>query len=436
LRLDAGGVEGYSGGVMSSPGSNRSHFRWTICALIFAATSINYMDRQVLGILAPTLEKSLGWNEIEYARIVMAFQLAYAIGLLGFGRLIDRIGTRHGYAVSITAWSVAAVTHALAGGVWGFGVARFALGLGEAGNFPAAVKAVTEWFPRRERALATGLFNSGSNVGAILAPLLVPWIALHYGWQMAFIVLGATGFVWLIFWYWLYALPANSHRVSPAELAHIRSDPPEPVLENVPWRKLLRYRQTWVVGMSFSAPIWWFYLYWLPKFLNKQYGLDLTSLGPPLMVIYTMTTIGSIAGGWLSGFLLKRGWSLNASRKFTLLICALCVVPVVFAAQASSVWLATLLIGLAASAHQGWAANLFTLVSDLFPKPAVASVVGLGGMFGSIAAVVFSQSAGFILQTTGSYWVLFIMAGSAYLLALAIMQLLIPDFKPATVNDA
>jgi ACS family hexuronate transporter-like MFS transporter len=415
-----------------------SGFRWTVCALLFAATTINYMDRQVLGLLAPTLEKTIGWNEIEYSNIVTAFQAAYAIGLVVFGRWIDVIGTRHGYAVSIFAWSVAAMAHALARGVFGFGVARFALGLGEAGNFPAAVKAVAEWFPRRERALATGLFNSGANVGAICAPLLVPWITVHYGWQMAFIVLGATGFVWIVFWYWLYASPAASRRVSAAELAHIQSDPPEAATEKFLWRQLLRHRQTWafVVGMSFSAPIWWFYLYWLPKFLHKQHGLDLASLGPPLVVIYSMTCVGSIGGGWLSGFLMKRGWSLNAGRKTAMLICALCVVPVVFAARVSNLWVATFLIGLAASAHQGWAANLFTLVSDLFPKQAVASVVGLGGMFGSIAAMVFSQSAGFILQTTGSYWTIFIIAGSAYLLALAIMQVLIPDMKPAEVNHA
>jgi ACS family hexuronate transporter-like MFS transporter len=411
-------------------------FRWTVCGLIFAATTINYMDRQVLGLLAPILEKDLGWSEMEYARIVMAFQAAYAIGLLGFGRLIDWIGTRHGYAISIFAWSVAAMAHALARGVLGFGVARFALGLGEAGNFPAAVKAVTEWFPRRERALATGVFNSGSNVGAILAPLVVPWLTLHYGWQMAFIVLGATGFVWLIFWYWLYALPAESVYVSPEELQHIQSDPPEPAQQKISWTALLRFRQTWafVVGMSLSAPIWWFYLYWLPKFLHKQYGLDLATLGPPLVVIYTMTTVGSIAGGWLSGSLIKRGWSVNASRKTALLICALAVVPVVFAAQASNLWVATCLIGLAASAHQGWAANLFTLVSDLFPKQAVASVVGLGGMFGSLSALAFSQSAGYILQTTGSYWTLFVIAGSAYLVAFVIMHLLIPNMKPAEIN--
>jgi ACS family hexuronate transporter-like MFS transporter len=394
------------------------------------------MDRQVLGLLAPILEKDLGWSEMEYARIVMAFQAAYAIGLLGFGRLIDWIGTRHGYALSIFAWSLAAMAHALARGVLGFGAARFALGLGEAGNFPAAVKAVTEWFPRRERALATGVFNSGSNVGAILAPLVVPWLTLHYGWQMAFIVLGATGFVWLIFWYWLYALPAESVYVSPEELKHIQSDPPEPAQQKISWTALLRFRQTWafVVGMSLSAPIWWFYLYWLPKFLHKQYGLDLATLGPPLVVIYTMTTVGSIAGGWLSGSLIKRGWSVNASRKTALLICALAVVPVVFAAQASNLWVATCLIGLAASAHQGWAANLFTLVSDLFPKQAVASVVGLGGMFGSLSALAFSQSAGYILQTTGSYWTLFVIAGSAYLVAFVIMHLLIPNMKPAEIN--
>jgi ACS family hexuronate transporter-like MFS transporter len=411
-------------------------FRWTVCGLIFAATTINYMDRQVLGLLAPILEKDLGWSEMEYARIVMAFQAAYAIGLLGFGRLIDWIGTRHGYALSIFAWSLAAMAHALARGVLGFGAARFALGLGEAGNFPAAVKAVTEWFPRRERALATGVFNSGSNVGAILAPLVVPWLTLHYGWQMAFIVLGATGFVWLIFWYWLYALPAESVYVSPEELKHIQSDPPEPAQQKISWTALLRFRQTWafVVGMSLSAPIWWFYLYWLPKFLHKQYGLDLATLGPPLVVIYTMTTVGSIAGGWLSGSLIKRGWSVNASRKTALLICALAVVPVVFAAQASNLWVATCLIGLAASAHQGWAANLFTLVSDLFPKQAVASVVGLGGMFGSLSALAFSQSAGYILQTTGSYWTLFVIAGSAYLVAFVIMHLLIPNMKPAEIN--
>ena len=411
-------------------------FRWTICGLLFFATTINYMDRQVLGLLAPTLEREVGWTEIEYSHIVMAFQAAYALGLVIFGRWVDRIGTLHGYAISIVAWSLAAMAHALAKSVMGFGVARFALGLGEAGNFPAAVKAVSEWFPKRERALATGLFNSGANVGAILAPLCVPWITLKYGWQMAFIILGATGFVWLIFWYWLYGAPAQSRRVAPEELAHIHSDPPEPAAQKIPWSRLLGYRQTWafVVAISFTAPIWWFFLYWLPKFLNKQHGLDLASLGPPLVVIYSMTTVGSIGGGWLSGHLLKRGWSVNAGRKTAMLVCALCVVPVVFAAKASNLWVATFLIGLAAAAHQGWAANLFTLVSDMFPKQAVGSVVGIGSMFGSLAAMGFAQLTGFILQTTGSYWSLFAMAGGAYLLALLIMHALVPDMKPAEVD--
>lgn len=394
------------------------------------------MDRQILGILAPTLQQEIGWSEKQYSDIVTAFQAAYAIGLLGFGRLIDVVGTRHGYSFSIILWSIAAMAHALARTVMGFGVARFALGLGEAGNFPAAVKAVAEWFPRKERALATGLFNSGSNIGAIIAPVAVPWLTVAYGWQASFIVLGATGFVWVGFWYWLYESPERSRLVSAGELAYIRSDPPERTTEKISWRRLIGYRQTWayIVGMSFSAPIWWFYLYWLPKFLNKQYGLNLMSLGVPLIVIYTMTCVGSIGGGWLSSSLLKRGWSLNAARKTAMLICAICVVPVIFAARASNLWLATLLIGLAASAHQGWSANLFTLVSDLFPRSAVASVVGMGAMFGSVAAMAFAQFAGHILQATGSYWILFVISGSAYLAAFAIMHALVPDMKRVEIE--
>ena len=425
-----------SSGPASSSPVRAGRFRWVICALLFFATTINYMDRQILGILAPTLQKEIGWNEIEYGHVVTAFQAAYAVGLVAFGRMIDLIGTRHGYAAATAFWSAAAMAHALARSVFGFGAARFALGLGEAGNFPAAVKAVAEWFPRNERALATGLFNSGSNVGAIIAPLAVPWLTLHYGWQMSFVVLGATGFVWIAFWYWLYQPPPQSRRVSAADLALIHSDPPEPAREQIPWRRLIGYRQTWayIVAISFTAPVWWFYLYWLPKFLHAQYGLDLESLGPPLVVIYTMTCVGSVGGGWLSGFLLRRGWSVNASRKTAMLICALCVVPVVFAAQASHLWLATLLIGLAASAHQGWAANLFTLVSDMFPKQAVASVVGLGAMFGSLTAMLFSQSAGFILETTGKYWSLFAVAGGAYLVALALMHALAPRLEPVELK--
>jgi len=421
-----------------APGRSVGRFRWIICALLFFATTINYMDRQVLGLLVPLLQTKFGWTEIEYGNIVTAFQAAYAIGLLACGRMVDLIGTRKGYSLSIIFWSVAAMAHGLVRSALGFGVARFALGLGESGNFPAAVKAVAEWFPRRERALANGIFNSGCNVGAVVAPIVVPWMTLRWGWQTPFIVLGALGFIWLVFWLWLYQAPELSRHVSPPELDYIRSDPPEPGPAKILWRRLIVHRQTWafMAGYGFSAPIWWFYLYWLPKFLHQQYGLDLTSLGPPLVVIYSMTCFGSVGGGWLSSALLRRGWSLNASRKTAMLACALCVVPVVFAAHASHLWVATLLIGLAASAHQGWAANLFALASDMFPKQAVASVVGLGGTAGAITAVVFAQSTGFILQMTGSYWSLFAIAASAYLLALAVIHALVPRLQPADLSGA
>ncbi|HEX5791044.1 MAG TPA: MFS transporter [Luteolibacter sp.] len=411
----------------------KTHFRWTICALLFFATTINYMDRQILGILAPTLEKEIGWTEMQYSNIVTGFQAAYALGLLAFGRLIDVMGARRGYAFSVLFWSLAAMAHAAAKSVWGFGVARFGLGLGEAGNFPAAVKVISEWFPRRERALATGIFNSGSNVGAILAPLTVPWLTLHLGWQATFLILGAIGFLWIAVWWWLYQTPARCTRSSQEELDYIRADEAPAAVERIPWHTLLGHRQTWAfaVGMSLSAPIWWFFLYWLPKFLGQQYGLTLATLGMPLVVIYSMTCAGSIGGGWLSGMLLKRGWSTNASRKTALLVCALCVTPVVLAVHADNLWLATLLIGLAAAAHQGWAANLFTLVSDLFPQSAVGSVFGIGAMFGSISSMVFSQSTGFILQATGSYWYLFLIASGAYITALGIIHLLVPDYRPA-----
>ena len=412
------------------------HWRWVICALLFLATTINYMDRQVLGLLAPTLQRDIGWSETQYAHIIIAFQAAYAIGLVAFGRWIDLIGTRKGFSLAVVVWSVAAMAHALARSVTGFGVARFALGLGEAGNFPAAVKAVAEWFPRRERALANGVFNSGCNVGAVLAPLLVPWLTIRWGWPAPFMVLGALGFVWLLFWLYFYELPEQSRRVTPEELAHIRGDLPEVSSPKIPWARLLACRQTWafIVGYAFSAPIWWFYLYWLTKFLNQQYGLDLSSLGVPLVVIYSLACFGSVGGGWLSSVLLRHGWSLNASRKTAMLACALCVVPVVFAAHASNLWVATLLIGIAASAHQGWAANLFALASDLFPKQAVGSVVGLGGMAGALTAMAFSESTGFILETTGSYWSLFAAAASAYLVALAVIHWLSPQLQPATLD--
>ncbi|MCL5280795.1 MAG: MFS transporter [Planctomycetes bacterium] len=433
--------------------------RWGICALLFFATTLNYIDRQVIGILKPDLAQQLGWNEIDYSNIVFAFQVAYAIGYGGAGRLIDRIGVRRGYFLAVLLWSLAAMAHALTrwippeakvgdwaapmgyvAGNWllvmpmtvlGFSAARFALGCAEGGNFPAAVKAVSIWFPRKERALATGIFNAGTNVGILIAALLVPGLTIAFGWPMAFLMTGVLGFAWLAAWGLHYRDPEAHPHLSPAELAHIRSDPPDPVVK-IPWLALLRYRQTWAiaVGMFLCAPIWWFYLYWVPDFLNKQYRLDLLHLGPPLVVIYLMTDVGSVGGGWLSSWLLQRGWSVNAARKTTMLLCALCVVPVFMASRVSGLWTATLLVGLAASAHQGFSANLYTLVSDTAPRQAVSSVVGIGGTAGAIGGMVSAKLIGYVLQWTGSYTALFGIAATAYLVNLAIIHALNPRLEP------
>ncbi len=420
-----------SEGIVSEAGG---HYRWTVCALLFFATTINYIDRQVLGILAPVLQKEIGWNQIDYGYIVTAFQAAYAIGLLSVGRLIDKIGTKIGYGISILVWSIAAMGHALVKTVFGFGFARFALGLGESGNFPAAIKATAEWFPKKERALATGIFNSGANIGAVVAPIVVPWLTLTWSWREAFIFTGALGFIWVVLWFWLYQLPRMQKKLTPQELAYIESDPPEPEGEKIPWLSLLKHKQAWafVIGKFLTDPIWWFYLYWLPLFLNQRYGLDLANLGLPLIVIYTMTSIGSIGGGWLSGVFIKRGYSVNKGRKIVMLICAILIVPIVFAAVVPE-WWAVILIGIAAAAHQGWSANLFTTASDMFPKKAVGSVVGLGGMAGAIGGMLIATAAGFILQFTGSYVILFIVCGTAYLIALLLFHLLAPKMEPAAI---
>jgi ACS family hexuronate transporter-like MFS transporter len=319
--------------------------------------------------------------------------------------------------------------------VLGFALARFALGLGEAGNFPAAIKTVAEWFPRRERALATGIFNSGSNIGAIVAPMVVPVIAVAWGWQAAFLFTGVLSATWLATWLLTYRTPERQPKLSSAELAYIHSDPPEPTTR-VPWAVILRHRQAWafIVGKFMTDPIWWFLLFWLPKFLHSTYGLSLLELGLPLIAIYVTADVGSIAGGWLAGYLIRRGWSANRARKGAMLACALCVVPIVFAAKASHMWVAVALIGLATAGHQGWSANLFTLSSDLFPRRAVASVVGIGGFAGAVGGMLIATFAGFLLQATGSYVPLFIMAGSAYLLALLAVQLLTPRLQPASLE--
>src|SRR2546421_9328621 len=358
-------------------------FRWIICALLLLGPTKNYMDRQVLGVLKSTLQHDLGWNEIDYSNLVFAFQAAYAAGMVLVGRLVDRLGTRLGYSLAMAFWSVASMGHALGSSFTSFVIARSALGFGEAGVFPASIKTVAEWFPKKERALATGIFNAGTNAGAIVTPLVVPWITLHWGWRWAFVITGALGFVWLVFWIVLYRKPEEHSRVSKAELAYIRSDPPEPI-RKIKWISLFPHRQTWafVMGKFMIDPIWWFYLFWVPDFLQRRHGLALIKIGLPIMVIYLISDVGSVGGGWLSSWLIQRGKSINAARKMAMLVCALCVVPIVFAYRTDNMWEAVLLIGLAAAGHQGFSANLFTLTSDIFPAQAVGSVVGIGGMAG------------------------------------------------------
>jgi ACS family hexuronate transporter-like MFS transporter len=416
-------------------GEKRGHFRWVVCALLFFATTVNYIDRQVLGILAPELQRTIGWSESQYGYIVTAFQAAYALGLLLSGRLLDKVGTKLGYAAALIFWSLAAMAHALARTPLGFGIARFALGFGEAANFPAAIKSVAEWFPKKERAFATGIFNAGTNVGAIIAPAVVPWIALSLSWQWAFILTGAFGFTWLFLWFWLYDPPETSHRLKKAEFDYIRSDPVEPTT-HVPWLSLLGYRQTWAfaLGKFMTDPIWWFYLYWIPKFLHERHGITLSQMGPPLIAIYLIADVGSVGGGFMSSALIKRGFTINLARKITMLAMALCVTPIVFAAHVTSVWSAVALVGLAAAAHQGWSANIFTTASDMFPRRATASVVGIGGMAGAVGGMLIATATGWILELTGSYMLVFFLAGATYLLALLVIHLLVPRLEPVKLD--
>jgi ACS family hexuronate transporter-like MFS transporter len=424
-------------------------YRWTICALVFFATTVNYLDRQVISLLKDDYLQGPGrilQNESDYANVVTAFQIAYAIGMLGAGWIIDKIGTKLGYALSLLVWSLSAIGHSFARNVFGFMAARSFLGISEAGNFPAAIKTIAEWFPKKERALATGLFNSGSNVGAIIAPLTVPLIAAAMGWWWAFIITGAIGLIWLIFWFALYEIPAKHKKLSKAEFEYIHSDDVNETeanlsTEKVKWSALFGYRQTWgyVIGKFLTDPIWWFYLFWLPSFLNKQYNMTKTDLALPVAVVYTMTTFGSIFGGWFSGYFIKKGWTEYNARKTAMLIFALCVIPVV-AAQALgkfSPWYAVLIIGLAASAHQAWSANIFTTASDMFPKKAVASITGIGGMAGAVGGILIAQLAGILFDYYKSlgtietgYYIMFIICGSAYILAWFIyFVLLVPKMK-------
>jgi len=418
-------------------------YRWLICALLFFATTINYIDRQILSLLKPILDDELKWSNTQFGEVNAAFQGAYAVGLLGFGYLIDRFGTKLGYALSIAAWSVAAIGHALVGGVGGFFRARVALGLGEGGNFPSAIKAVALWFPRKERALATALFNAGTNVGAIVAPALIPPIADAWGWRAAFVAAGIVGLMWLALWIPLYEVPERSRRLQAEELSYIQSDREVEQSARLTWGSLLKYRQTWafVAAKFLTDPVWWFFLIWLPDFFKKTRGLDIKHSWVHLVVIYSLVTALSIVGGWLPGYLVRRGLSPNRARKTGMLAFAIAVLPILAVTQVGDS-AAVLLIGLAGAAHQAWSANLFTSVSDVFPKRAVASVVGIGGMAGSLGGILFPLYSGKLLDTfqargnvTAGYAVLFGICGSAYLIAFAVNHALAPRFEPLEIKS-
>ncbi len=430
--------------------SNPGNYRWVICALLFFATTINYLDRAVISLLKNTLTKDFRWNDGDYANIEIAFKIAYSLGLLFAGRLIDRLGTKVGYFMATFLWSASAVLHALVNSTFGFIFVRSALGLSEAGNFPAAIKTVAEWFPKKERALATGIFNTGAGVGPIMAPLTVPFIAAAWGWRVAFIITGSVGFIWLILWLRYYEIPSRQKRVSGSELTYIYSDDDirsddEQTLPPVSWRRLFGFRQTWAfaLGKFLTDPIWWFYLFWLPDFLQSEYKLTLKAIAVPVAVVYLISMAGSVYGGYLPKLLIERGWTVFRARKTSMLIYAFAVVPIIFAQVLGSVnmWLAVLIIGLAAAAHQAWSANIFTTASDMFPKHTIGSVTGLGGMFGSIGGVflsLFVQKDMFvhyraINHIEVAYYIMFFVCGSAYLLGWVIMHVLVPRMKPVDI---
>jgi MFS transporter, ACS family, hexuronate transporter len=423
------------------------NYRWTICALVFFATTVNYLDRQVISLLKSVLSTELKWDDGDYANIEIAFKLFYSFGMLIAGRVVDKLGTKKGYAVATGLWSLAAVGHAFASSAFGFMIARAFLGITEAGNFPAAIKSTAEWFPKKERALATGIFNSGTNIGAIVAPLTVPFIAVAWGWQWAFILTGLIGFIWLVLWQKHYTHPRDSKKLSQAEFEYIHSDKEDEeieknvVTEKVPWVKLLGYRQTWAfaLGKFLTDPVWWFYLFWLPDFLQSEYKLTLTEIAIPVAVVYMISTIGSVGGGYLPMAFMNRNMPAFKARKTAMLIFALCVAPVVLAQYAGKVnmWLAVLVIGFAASAHQAWSANIFTTVSDMFPKKATASVTGIGGMMGGLGGILLTwavQKNLFVYyrsinQIETAYFIMFLICGGAYLLAWLIMHFLVPKMK-------
>jgi len=410
--------------------------RWTICAMLFAATSINYMDREVIAILKPTLMKpiaqhGIGMTEAGYGHIGAAFMIAYALGLILAGRFVDKVGTRVGYIVIMAVWSLSAMGHALANSVLEFGIARFSLGLGESGNFPAAIKTVAEWFPQSERSFATGIFNSGTNVGAILAPIIVPWVTLRYGWHAAFLATGVFSALWIIVWFNKYRKPADHPTLTGAELRHIYREAAEQMGPSTPWVKLLSIRQTWAFSIPkfLTDPIWWFFLFYLPSYFSDKFQLDLSHLGLPLVLVYSASTVGSIGGGWLPALFRRAGFSTTRSRLAAMLCCACAVVPIFLVNYVQSEWVAIALLSLATAAHQGWSANLFTTASDMFPRSAVGSVTGIGGMAGAAGGALLINYAGYILQLTHSYATLFAIAASVYLIAMLILVTLAPGLR-------
>lgn len=420
-------------------------YRWTICGLVFFATTINYIDRNVISFMKSTFTSELGWTDADYADVEITFKVFYAVGMLGAGRLIDRLGTKIGYGLSTLLWSIAGVCTALVNTVLGFQVVRGALGVTESGNFPAAIKTVAEWFPKRERALATGIFNSGANIGAIVTPLSVPFIVVNWGWQWAFIITGLLGFVWIIFWFMLYEVPKKHKKLSAGELAYIESDKDENTsMDSEPrftWGQLLRYRQTWAfaIGKFLTDPIWWFYLFWLPDFFESTYKIKLTAASWPVAIVYIISTVGSVGGGWLPLYFIRKGWPVFKARKSSMLIYAFMVLPILFALVLGKVnmWLAVSVIGIAAAAHQAWSANIFTTVSDMFPKNATGSVTGIGGMFGGIGGIVLSlfvQKEMFVYyrninQIETAYYIMFAVCAFAYLAGWVIMHLLVPRME-------
>ncbi|WPQ61039.1 MFS transporter [Chitinophaga sancti] len=417
------------------------NYRWVICGMLFFATTINYLDRQVVGYLKPILEKQFNWTETDYSHIVMAFTASYAIGLLVFGRIIDKIGSKMGYTISIAVWSLAAILHAVVRSTLGFGIIRAFLGLGESGNFPSAIKTVVEWFPKNERAMATGIFDSGSNIGAVAAPLVIPWLLGAFGWQAAFIITGSLGGLWLIGWVLTYDKPENHKKVSAAELALIKSDN-EPLLNGtVSWSWLFGLKQTWVfiIGKFFTDPIWYFFMYWLPSYFSSAFHLDLKKPSPPLIIIYTAATLGALGGGYLSSFLLKRGWPVYKARKMALLISALVVLPIFASRYTENIWIVVSLISLSIAGNAAWSANIYTVVSDILPSGAVSSVIGIGGMAGAVGGVLFPIAIGLVLdhykalnQITAGYNIIFIYCSLSFLLAWLLIHFLLPKMTPVT----